>query len=164
MDSPLTLFCFSNMILSDLGTWIFAAHSELCHTAQMLACDMLRRPGGLGNRGTSLHSRGFAASDLQANTYPGVTGLGLAVVCIMTHKRGWSHFPNLVHMWIYNPTVCCCQNNRRLEVRNLDSRSASDIRAQGLSGRLFTFPSLSSHVECCLISRRRTGLWQIFIG
>ena len=101
---------------------------------------MLCRPGGLGNRGTSLHSQGFAATDLQVNTYPGVTGLGLAVVCFMTHKRGWPRFLNLVHMWICNPTVYCCQNNRRLEVKNLDSHPTSVIRTQGLSGKLFHLP------------------------
>ena len=97
---------------------------------------MLRRPGGLGSRGMSHRSRGLAASHLQVNTYPAVTGLGVAVDCFITHKRGWSHFLNLVHMWIYNPTVYCCQNDRRLEVRNWLS-STPVIRTQGISGKFF---------------------------
>lgn len=97
---------------------------------------MLRRPGGLGSRGMSHRSRGLAASHLQVNTYPAVTGLGVAVDCFITHKRGWSHFLNLVHMWIYNPTAYCCQNDRRLEVRNWLS-SSPVIRTQGISGKFF---------------------------
>lgn len=34
-----------------------------------------------GKQGHVTRSQGLAASHLQVNTYPGVTGLGVAVVC-----------------------------------------------------------------------------------